>query len=87
MGIPVNLEESTLLRGAFDRVRHEVRTETSVDDIIEVLQARFPGELPDDVKDRLADLDQNDLKAVLRQSAVASSVEEALANPTSEHRR
>lgn len=86
MGIPVNLEESTLLRGAFDRVRNEARAETSIDDIIEVLQARFPGELPADLKDRLANLDQDDLKAVLRQSAIASSVEEALAERTLERK-
>ena len=52
MGLPVNLEESTLLRGTFDRVR----AETSIDDTLEVLEARLPGALPADLKQRLADL-------------------------------
>jgi hypothetical protein len=78
MGLPVNLEESTLLRGTFDRVR----TETSIDDILEVLEARFPGALPADLKQRLADLGRDELKDALRRSATAASVEEALAKPS-----
>jgi hypothetical protein len=77
MGLPVNLEESTLLRGTFDRVR----AETSIDDILEVLEARLPGALPADLKQRLADLGRDELKDVLRRSATAASVEEALAKP------
>jgi len=75
MGLPVNLEESTLLRGTFERVR----AETSIDDILEVLEARLPGALPADLKHRLADLGRDELKDVLRRSATAASVEEALA--------
>ena len=77
MGLPVNLEESTLLRGTFDRVR----AETSIDDTLEVLEARLPGALPADLKQRLADLGRDELKDVLRRSATAASVEEALTKP------
>jgi hypothetical protein len=46
MGVHVNLEESAMLSGSFARVR--------IDNIVEVLDARFPGGLPADVGERLA---------------------------------
>jgi hypothetical protein len=58
----------------FDRVR----AETSIDDILEVLEARLPGALPADQKQRLADLGRDQLKKVLRRSATPASLEEAL---------
>jgi hypothetical protein len=73
MGLPVNLEESAMLSGSFARVR--------IDDIVEVLEARFPGALPADFGERLAGLDRDELKQVLRRSATAASVEEAIAIP------
>jgi hypothetical protein len=73
MGLPVNLEESALLNGSFARVR--------IDDIVEVLEARFPGTLPTDLGERLSRLDRDELKQVLRRSATAASVEEAIAIP------
>lgn len=73
MGLPVNLEESALLSGSFARVR--------IDDIVEVLEARFPGALPADLSERLTRLDRDELKQVLRRSAIAASVEEAIAIP------
>jgi len=77
MGLSVNLEESTLLRETFERVR----AETSINGILAVLEARFPGALPVDLKQRLADLGRDELKDVLRRSATAASVEEAVAKP------
>jgi hypothetical protein len=79
MGLPVNFEESTLLRGTFDRVR----TEAAVDDILEVLKARFPGAPLADLKQGLTDLGRDELKDILRRSATAASVEDALAKPAS----
>jgi hypothetical protein len=58
MGLPVNLEESAMLSGSFARVR--------IDDIVEVLEARFPGPLPTDLAGRLARLGRDELKQVLR---------------------
>ena len=58
-----------MLSGSFARVR--------IDDIVEVLEARFPGALPADLGKRLAGLDRDELKQVLRRSATAASVNEA----------
>jgi hypothetical protein len=71
MGLSVNLEESAMLSGSFTRVR--------IDNIVEVLEARFPEALPADLGERLAGLDGDELKQVLRRSATAASVDEVLA--------
>ena len=47
----MNLEESAMLSRSFARVR--------IDDIVEVLEARFPGALPADLGERLALLDRD----------------------------
>jgi hypothetical protein len=73
MGLPVNLEDSAMLSGSFAQVR--------IESIIEVLDAKFPGKLPADLGERLAALDRDELKEVLRKSATATSVEEALSAP------
>lgn len=73
MGLSVNLEKSAMLRGSFARVR--------IDDVVEVLEARFPGALPTDLGKRLVGLDRDELKQVLRRSATATSINEALAIP------
>jgi hypothetical protein len=73
MGVPVNLQESAMLSGSFARVR--------IDDIVEVLDARFPGGLPADLGERLASLDRDRLKQMLRRSATAAWVEEAISIP------
>lgn len=73
VGLPVDLEESAMLSGSFARVR--------IDDIVEVLDARFPGALPADLGERLAGLDRDGLKQMLRRSATAASVEEAISIP------
>jgi hypothetical protein len=70
MAATVNLEESAM-GGSFTRVR--------IDHIVEVMEARFPGALPTDLGERLAKLDRDELKRVLRRSATAASVEEVLA--------
>jgi hypothetical protein len=62
-----------MLSGSFARAR--------IDDIVEVLDARFPGALPDDLVGRLAGLDRDRLKQMLRRSATAASVEEAISIP------
>jgi hypothetical protein len=43
--LSVNLEESAMLSGSFS---------VRIDDIVEVLEARFPGALPADLGERLA---------------------------------
>jgi hypothetical protein len=46
MGIPVNLEESTLVRATIDRVREETKRKDSIDYIIRSLHI-FIRELPE----------------------------------------
>ena len=41
MGIPVNLEESTLVRATTDRVRHEILKKGSIDNIVRFMRLRF----------------------------------------------
>jgi hypothetical protein len=74
MGLPVNLEDSAMLSGSFAQVR--------IESIIEVLDAKFPGKMPADLGERLATLDRDELREILRKSATATSVEEALSAPT-----
>lgn len=76
MGIPVNLEDSTLLKETFDRVRNNEK----VNDVLEVLKARFPDALPADIEDRLTGLSPEELTEMLRKSATVKNIEEAL-NP------
>ncbi|AWO91205.2 MULTISPECIES: hypothetical protein [Bradyrhizobium] len=45
------------------------------------LGGRFQGALPADLGDRLAGLDRDELKQVLRRSATAASVDEAITIP------
>lgn len=75
MGMPLNLEDSPLLKDAFDRVRADEK----VNDVMEVLKARFPGALPADIEERLSALSPVDLTEMLRNGATAQSIEDALA--------
>lgn len=75
MGIPVDLEKSTLLRETFDRIRKEAAVET----LMVILQAKFSKPLPVDIKDRLSALTPEDLKETIRRAATAASIKEVLA--------
>jgi hypothetical protein len=74
MGIPVNLEESTLVRATIDRVRKK----TSIENIVTVMRSRFQDKLPADLRERLESHTQDELNEIVERSATASSAEEAL---------
>jgi hypothetical protein len=77
MGIPVNLEESTLVRATIDRVRKK----TSIEYIVTVMRSRFQDKLPADLRERLESHTQDELNEIVERSATASSAEEALTKP------
>jgi Holliday junction resolvasome RuvABC ATP-dependent DNA helicase subunit len=81
MGIPVNLEESTLVRATIDRVRQESVKNTSIDNIVRVLRSRFQDKLPTDLRERLDRYSQDELDEIVERSATAASAEEALTKP------
>jgi hypothetical protein len=81
MGNSINLEESTLVRATIDRVRQETAKKTSVDSILRIMRARFQGELPADLRERLEKHTQDELNGILERSATAAFAEEVLTKP------
>jgi hypothetical protein len=81
MGIPVNLEESTLVRATIDRVRQESVKNTSIDNIVRVLRSRFQDKLPTDLRERLDRYSQDELDEIVERSGTSASAEEALPGP------
>ncbi|MBR0684414.1 hypothetical protein JQ594_00665 [Bradyrhizobium manausense] len=82
MGNSVNLEQSTLVREAIDRVRRETAKKATIDNIVRIMRARFQDELPADLRKRLERHAQVELDEVVERSATAASAEEALAKWT-----
>jgi hypothetical protein len=82
MGIPVNLEESTLVRATIDRVRQESAKKTSIENIVTVMRSRFQDKLPADLRERLESHTQDELNEIVERSLTAGSAEEALTKPT-----
>jgi hypothetical protein len=78
MGIPVNLEESTLVRATIDRVRQETVKKASIDNIVKFMRSRFRNDVPTDLKERLERHTQEELDEIVERSATAASVEAAL---------
>ena len=74
MPISVDLEKNPLLRGMVEHVRRDC----TIDNISMVLRARFGKALPSESADRLRDCPQDDLDELLRRSAAAPTLEEAL---------
>jgi hypothetical protein len=81
MGIPVNLEESTLVRATIDRVRQESVKKTSIDNIVRFMRSRFQDKLPTDLRERLDRYSQDELDEIVERSATSASAEEALPGP------
>jgi hypothetical protein len=81
MGIPVNIEDSTLVRPVIERVREETLHASSIDSITRVLRSRFD-RLPADLGARLEKLSQDELNRVLDQAGTAESIDAALAIAT-----
>jgi hypothetical protein len=78
MGIPVNIEDSTLVRPVIERVREETLHASSIDSITRVLRSRFD-RLPDDLAAKLENLSQDELNQILDRAGTAESIETALA--------
>jgi hypothetical protein len=78
MGIPVNIEDSTLVRPVIERVREETLHASSIDSITRVLRSRFD-RLPADLGAKLEKLSQDELNRVLDQAGTAGSIDAALA--------
>jgi hypothetical protein len=83
MGIPVNLEESTLVRATIDRVRQESAKKASIDNIVRFMRSRFQNHLPPDLRERLEKHTQEELDEIVERSATAASAEAALELPPS----
>jgi hypothetical protein len=77
MGIPVNIEDSTLVRPVIERVREETLRASSIDSITRVLRSRFD-RLPSDLSARLEKLSQEELNQVLDRAGTAESIDAAL---------
>jgi hypothetical protein len=78
MGIPVNIEDSTLVRPIIERVREETLHASSIDSITRVLRSRFD-RLPADLGARLEKFTQEELNQILDHAGTAESIDAALA--------
>jgi hypothetical protein len=78
MGIPVNIEDSTLVRPVIERVREETLHASSIDSITRVLRSRFD-RLPADLGSRLEKLTQEELNQILDRAGTAESIDATLA--------
>ena len=81
MGIPVNLEESTLVRATIERVRKESAKKASIDNIIKIMRSRFQDDLPPDLRERLEKYSQDELHRIAARSATTASAEQVLTKP------
>lgn len=75
MGIPVNLEDSTLIRPTIDRVRRE----TSIDLILRSLRSKFVGQVPAELPEQLEKLTIEELQEAFDRSTTATSINDVLA--------
>jgi hypothetical protein len=78
MGIPVNLEDSTLIRPTIDRVRRE----TSIDLILRALRSKFAGQVPAELPEQLEKLTLEELQEAFDRSTTATSVDDVLTSIT-----
>ena len=75
MPITIELEKNPLLRGTVEHVRKDC----AIDNIGLVLRSRFGVLLPNDLRDRLLELSQDELDEMLGRSAISATPEDALA--------
>jgi hypothetical protein len=78
MPITVDLEKIPLMRAAIERVRAKAEREISIDLTLRALRARFPGQVPADLPDRLDGLATDDLKDLLNRSMIAAAIDDVL---------
>jgi hypothetical protein len=79
MNLPVNFEDSPLMKESYDRVRAAADADRLVAVITETLQRKFPNDVPSDLKGRLTALSVDELDAMFKRSIEANSADEILA--------
>jgi hypothetical protein len=79
MNLPVNFEDSPLMKESYDRVRAAADADRLVAVITETLQRKFPNDVPSDLKGRLTALSGDELDAMFKRSIEANSADEILA--------
>ncbi|MCS3445920.1 MULTISPECIES: hypothetical protein [Bradyrhizobium] len=82
MNLPVNFEDSPLMKESYDRVRAEADANRLVVVITETLQRKFPNDVPADLNSRLTALSIDELDAMFKRSIDAKSADDILIVPS-----
>jgi hypothetical protein len=82
MNLPVNFEDSPLMKESYDRVRAEADANRLIVVITETLQRKFPNDIPADLNSRLTALSVDELDAMFKRSIDAKSVDDILTVPS-----
>jgi hypothetical protein len=78
MNLPVNFEDSPLMKESYDRVRAETDAYRLIAVITETLQRKFPNDVPPDLNGRLTALSVDELDAMFKRSIDAKSADDIL---------
>jgi hypothetical protein len=78
MNLPVNFEDSPLMKESYDRVRAETDANRLIAVITETLQRKFPNGVPPDLNGRLTALSVDELDAMFKRSIDAKSADDIL---------
>jgi hypothetical protein len=82
MNLPVNFEDSPLMKESYDRVRAEADANRLIAVITETLKRKFPNDVPADLHGRLTALSVDELDAMFKRSIDANSADDILAVPS-----
>jgi hypothetical protein len=78
MGVTVNIENIPMLREPIDRARAEGRAEGVASTIQQLLERRFPGQVPDDLAERLKDLGPQAIDQISENLLTGQTIEDVL---------
>jgi len=82
MNLPVDFEDSPLMKESYDRVRAEADANRLVAVITETLQRKFSNDIPADLHGRLTALGVDELDAMFKRSIDAKSADDILTVPS-----
>jgi hypothetical protein len=82
MNLPVNFEDSPLMKESYDRVRAETDANRLIAVITETLQRKLPNDVPPDLNGRLTALSVDELDAMFKRSIDAKSADDILTVPS-----
>jgi hypothetical protein len=82
MNLPVNFEDSPLMKESYDRVRAAADANRLIVVITETLQKKFPNDVPVDLNSRLTSLSVDELDAMFKRSIDANSADDILTVPS-----